>query len=994
MPKAPSTTAKRTVAPAGSKRCSFCKEFFGSQGITRHEAKCEQERQEDSEGREFERELRRNARRRRAQRLPAGDFVGTAPHNDFQMEDWGNNIPERDEGQTPPRADEQPATPEPDLDEPQYNHDDIHTRYHPRSGRENLERVDAFGDYNDDPPDPPHVLNPIPWSPFESLDEFKLAEVLLRAGLPHKDVDKVLQTVQSLIEAGTPLSLKNHKDLLDRWEKASRKLTPFERHDIDVEYDGDKLKFDFWCRPLWDWLTDILENPQLAPLFTWDAVELSKFDAESEEWVRFVHEPWTGDRWWNIQSRLPEGAKPVCMLIYADKTKLSSFSTQAVYPVIAQCLNLPSHIRNGTGLGAGRVVGWLPILEEDEDEKGKKRYVDFKRVIWHDSCKVLFETVRGKSFTGVYFRCGDGIERLLFPVVLILSADYEEQCVMAAIRGQKGLRPCPICLVPLDQFADLTIEHPRRTALDSYNAVESARRPDITKTASEEILKALGLRDVDNVFWGINYSDPYEALSFDPLHNYASGLGGRHIWPRLSRHIEDLGRSSLGLLDYQVSQMPRWPTFYHFTKVITVEFTDASKFEDLMKQLMFTSHNILTPASSPAGNLLLLCLRSYINLAVYAAMTVHTERTIEAGRKEVLRFASRFQRYSDALGVNESGKPVWNINFPKAHMHTHLFDDILDKGVTLNYTTKINERLHGPIKDAYYRTNFRDIAPQILRLDHYLLTAIHIQDQIDHLPRPLIEKPRTRFDNPLPNQAQSDNDLLSTSNGSVERLPREEDNDSFGNISLGAPQSLMSFRDLRNDATRPHGLFTTFCEEFSEFLLTFLPQENLPVPRSAPHQLPDHHKVREYRFLRVRYESGINWRLSQDLLRCNPSFYNHERFDNVMINDDSGILFGKLAFLFTYRLDNEKDAKELPFAIVQFYEFEDPTPESCELELIRLSLPDDKPYEIIPARSIIRGALICPEFSDPTLYHVVDVIDPDMFLRVRGLFPQYFSNPQ
>ncbi len=50
------------------------------------------------------------------------------------------------------------------------------------------------------------------------------------------------------------------------------------------------------------------------------------------------------------QFQLPEGAVPVCMQIYADNTKLSSFGTQAGYPVIVQCLNLPSHIRNGTGL--------------------------------------------------------------------------------------------------------------------------------------------------------------------------------------------------------------------------------------------------------------------------------------------------------------------------------------------------------------------------------------------------------------------------------------------------------------------------------------------------------------------------------------------------------------------------------------------------------------------------------------------------------------------
>jgi hypothetical protein len=60
----------------------------------------------------------------------------------------------------------------------------------------------------------------------------------------------------------------------------------------------------------------------------------------------------------------PEGfdAKPLCLIIYADKSKLSSFGTEKGYPVIATIGNLPSDIRNGHGIGGGRVVGWHPIV--------------------------------------------------------------------------------------------------------------------------------------------------------------------------------------------------------------------------------------------------------------------------------------------------------------------------------------------------------------------------------------------------------------------------------------------------------------------------------------------------------------------------------------------------------------------------------------------------------------------------------------------------------
>lgn len=48
--------------------------------------------------------------------------------------------------------------------------------------------------------------------------------------------------------------------------------------------------------------------------------------------------------------------------MYADKTRLSSFGTEKGYPVLAHCANLPVSIRNGEGVGGGRLVGWLPIV--------------------------------------------------------------------------------------------------------------------------------------------------------------------------------------------------------------------------------------------------------------------------------------------------------------------------------------------------------------------------------------------------------------------------------------------------------------------------------------------------------------------------------------------------------------------------------------------------------------------------------------------------------
>ena len=147
------------------------------------------------------------------------------------------------------------------------------------------------------------------------------------------------------------------------------------------------------------------------------------------------------------KSGLPPEARPLVLCVYADKSKLSSFGTKKGYPVIARCANLPVEIQNGKGLGGGRGVGWLPVvccniyccfpssslsdntfeIEEDAAESRKPNYVNFKCVVWHKSFYELLASIRELSKVGYNIQCADGVIRHIFPAILMLSADYEEQ---------------------------------------------------------------------------------------------------------------------------------------------------------------------------------------------------------------------------------------------------------------------------------------------------------------------------------------------------------------------------------------------------------------------------------------------------------------------------------------------------------------------------------------------------------------------------------------
>ena len=73
----------------------------------------------------------------------------------------------------------------------------------------------------------------------------------------------------------------------------------FKKETFKVPYKDEEREHVMHYRPLWEWTLDLLNDEKLASHFVWDAQRLYKYNGN--EWVRFYHEPWTGDRFWDIQ---------------------------------------------------------------------------------------------------------------------------------------------------------------------------------------------------------------------------------------------------------------------------------------------------------------------------------------------------------------------------------------------------------------------------------------------------------------------------------------------------------------------------------------------------------------------------------------------------------------------------------------------------------------------------------------------------------------------
>ncbi|RDX57017.1 hypothetical protein OH76DRAFT_1335592, partial [Lentinus brumalis] len=822
--------------------------------------------------------------------------------------------------------------------------DDIEVEYHPNSGRGS--KTYSFEEFTREssskfvpPPDE------VPWRPFRTRLDFDFAALCAAAGLSQDQIQHFIKFMWRFRQGEDQFSFHSSADIQKIWQRAYDSLTPFEKHDFSVPYKKEVIQHTVHCRNLWHWVRDLLRDPLLVTQMEFDAHRLRKYNGTV--FRRFLDEPYTADKMWEVQSKIPAGAKPLALTLYADKTKLSSFGTAKGHPVVARCANLPAHIRHSKGKGGGRIVGWLPIVK---DKKSKTPgYANYRREVWHGGMRIILQPIKGASKFGVWVRCGDDVDRHLYIFVIVLAMDHEEMCYATIVRGINSLfGSCPICLVPSDQMMDLFSQFQLRTGPNTRLIIAEARRH--TGAAREEILQAYGIRDIENAFDELDHSDPYEAATFDRLHAFHLGLLGHHIWPLIRKYIEDLGEDAINQLDDQFSRIPPWRGLNHFKEVSTVTFSDGNKFQDLGKNLLFTVHNIIK--SDTVGYLVCMILRHYLDLDMYLGFHLHTEDTIEEAT--ALTNILNLQTHT---GATEDDPDAKNWSFPKAHSNKHSIRDILLKGAATEGDCRLGEGEHRPSKFSYAHSNHRDYEDQIA--------------YADQCKREREEDPDDKDDPSSADPAVLEDDTRATLRVSPHYDIRSKQ---AVPIRLGDVEPLHSSDDA----------FKDFLGRLNTFLTVTFKAQNIPIPGGLAVTLQPSEKITRYRLLEVFYESQVDWRQSSDYVRSHPSFQHAPRYDGIMYNTIDGPIFGEMVFMFTCKVGTTV----YPVALVHPYDapvHNAPRKKDRDFGFYRIRPKARKQAEFISLDSIIRGALLVPDYGRKSDFLVHHLADDDMYMRIRKL---------
>ncbi|KAK6966916.1 hypothetical protein R3P38DRAFT_3337690 [Favolaschia claudopus] len=602
-----------------------------------------------------------------------------------------------------------------------------------------------------------------------------------------------------------------------------------------------------------------------------------------ETWCeRIIDEPNTADTWNKYESELPkrdEQGHPHCLLplhFWLDEGLMTKRVT--MHPMVLRAAFLPGKIRNASGNGGGILIGYMvgiPDLGDPTDRKSVETvaFAKFKMKIYQRILSVIFSSLKSKS--------------------------WNEEAYFNGCRAALANHPCPKCLVHKDDLHCLTKVFTMRASEATESTICRARNAP-TKGEKERILKKHGLHDVDHFLWGFRFSDSHAAAAYDVLHKDDIGKNGSHLWPLVLEILEDIsGKGTLA------KNLLAGQGLKHFNRVTTC--------------ILPCIVQILPPNSA-----LVHCLRSYQRLRAMIGMNCMSDSRLYRLATFIKDYEFWCSKVSDQYGKS--------FDFPKQHATSHIIEDIRTKGTTNHFSTRSGEGFQQEAREAYGQTNFKDVVPQMTRIDENQEAIARIRMAIDEY-----EKQCTLDE-------REDDDLEESSNDSAV---------TSASWRFGSPErktNSRAFADILKALGHSIGDFYTMLRDFIA--------ETFPGERMTYEQ---HIQIRPFKCAHITYQSLEDWRGLRDIVRCNPIFHGQRRQDCVLVNSDApGMSFARLSAMIRCTLEKFKPSKWRP----------NTNWTGCHVH------EQSKEYSLLLMDYVIRGAL---------LHYLIVTVDADMFLRVDKL---------
>ncbi|KAF9646621.1 hypothetical protein BDM02DRAFT_3188673 [Thelephora ganbajun] len=247
------------------------------------------------------------------------------------------------------------------------------------------------------------------------------------------------------------------------------------------------------------------------------------------------------------------------MMFWSDKTVLNLFGQNKAWPVYFFFGNQPKSKRAKPTAGGECHLAYLPQLPDRIQDKIKDAIgkaasrallTHCQREIFQAAWLILIQDPEflDAYVNGMIIDCIDGVRRRVFPQFFMYLADYPEKTLIATIKDF-GTRPCPRCLVTINQIQAIGREDDRKCREESRQQDDAERRKkvdDARKSLYDEgyaiagdhvdgLLKDESLVPTKNAF-SVTLSpfgfDFHKMLTVDLLHEVELG-----VWKALLAHL-------------------------------------------------------------------------------------------------------------------------------------------------------------------------------------------------------------------------------------------------------------------------------------------------------------------------------------------------------------------------------------------------------------------------------------------------------------------------
>ncbi|KAH7907715.1 hypothetical protein BJ138DRAFT_1014064 [Hygrophoropsis aurantiaca] len=527
--------------------------------------------------------------------------------------------------------------------------------------------------------------------PFESEEEWELAKWLIKnVGANQMEVFLKLPIVRERISA----QYRTKSDLLGLVDSLPGGVK-WDCEEITIQGDcvdnnGKPLTetLELWHRDPVEIMKELVGNPLFKDVMAYEPQRLF-VDAEGEN--RVINEMWTADWWWNLQSRLPDGATIAPIILSSDKTQLSHFrGDKSAWPLYLTLGNISKSIRRQPSSHSTVLIGYIPVGKYDCYTDKAKQFARYR--VFHYCVRLVLESLAKAGREGIKMVCSDGYERWMWPILAAYVADYPEQCLVACCMENR----CPICKVGRDDRGT----HCETPLRDKQETLDLLRRQDNnTHTpASSKLYQELGIRHIVPPFWAdLPHCNIFEAFTPDLLHQLHKGVFKDHLVKWCTAIVGEKE------IDARFRAMSDYPGLRHFKNGISSVSQWTGREHKEMERVFV---GLLAGA---VDNRVMKAVKSVVDFIYFASLHSHTSSTL-CGLQHAL---DEFHAHKTVFIELEARYPE-HFNIPKIHSMEHYRMLIELFGSADGFNSESPERLHiDYAKDAYRASNKKDYLIQM-----------------------------------------------------------------------------------------------------------------------------------------------------------------------------------------------------------------------------------------------------------------------------------------